>query len=308
MQVSVIVPCFNNSDTIEDLVKRVTQTFKATELSLELILVDDGSSDGSWSSIQSFSKEFAEVQGILLSRNFGQHAAILAGLDYASGDLFVLMDADLDDEPECIPTLLESLVIGETDLVLTTLPRHAKSPLTSRLFHFLAASSARTSYYKGIGTFRAFNRKVATALRQYRDHSVLYGPLSLQLGFRQTSIQLPIQKKIQGRSSYRFTKRLRLAMPMIVNDMAIPLRLAVTLSLAMIAAVLLLGSLAVTRFVLGGGDVMSTTSLVFIVLLVNQSLLGVGIASVALYCRQILRETLRRPKYHIAETARGLTL
>lgn len=301
MDVSVVATCFNNVLSIGEFLERVLTTLQNSDRTFEIVVVDDGSTDQSWNEIYSFAKRDPRIRGIQLSRNFGQHPAILAGLDSARGEVIVLMDSDLDDEPEELPRLIEPILRNEADIVITRTIDENRQRISSRLFHAMVQWATKSPNLVGIGTFRALNSRVVTSLREYRDHSVLYGPLSTQLGYRQITIDLVPKSFARSKSNYNFWMRVVLAWPLLLHEVGLALK-AMLLGFAVILVFsLALGLVAMFRFVVDGGDPLSTTSLVYLVLVTNQALLGMGIAVNAFYSRSILRESLRRPRYHISK-------
>jgi len=299
--VSVLSPCYNSASTLNRFLDRVTKALALIDLDHEVVLVDDGSSDATWNLIKERAASDSRIRGIRLTRNFGQHPAILAGLRAARGNVVVLIDSDLDDDPLHIPLLLEPLLDGTADIALTTTTRLRKTRSTSRILHRLAQQSTGSPLVEDIGTFRAMTSPVVTALVQYQDHSSVYGPLSTQIGFRQITIEIPDSESPNSPSTYTLKKRVRLAWPMLLNEIGMPVKVTVFVAVVMFGLASTLGATAMWRFVSGGGDPTSTTSLVFLVLLLNQVLLGLGITMVAFYARGILREVLGRPRYHIWE-------
>jgi polyisoprenyl-phosphate glycosyltransferase len=301
VDVSVVATCFNNGLSIGEFLERVLTTLQNSDRTFEIVVVDDGSTDQSWNEIYSFAKRDPRIRGIQLSRNFGQHPAILAGLDSARGEVIVLMDSDLADEPEELPRLIEPILRNEADIVITRTIDENRQRISSRLFHAMVQWATKSPNLVGIGTFRALNSRVVTSLREYRDHSVLYGPLSTQLGYRQTTIDLVPKSSARSKSNYNFWMRAVLAWPLLLHEVGLALK-AMLLGFAVILVFsLTLGLVAMFRFVVDGGDPLSTTSLVYLVLVTNQVLLGVGIAVNTFYSRSILRESLRRPRYHISK-------
>jgi len=299
--VSVLSPCYNSVSTLNRFLDQVTKALALVGVDHEVVLVDDGSFDGTWNLIKERAASDSRIKGIRLTRNFGQHPAILAGLRAVRGNVVVLIDSDLDDDPLHIPLLLEPLLDGTADIALTTTTRLRKTRSTSRLLHRLAQKSTGSPLVEDIGTFRAMTLPVVTALVQYQDHSSVYGPLSTQIGFRQVTIEMPDSESPKAPSTYTLKKRVRLAWPMLLNEIGLPVRVTVIVSVVMFGLASTLGATAMWRFVSDGGDPASTTSLVFLVLLLNQVLLGLGITMVAFYARSILREVLGRPRYHIWE-------
>jgi len=298
--VSVVATSYNNSRSLSQFVSEVRETLASRSLAFEIILIDDGSHDDSWEEIVRLSDHDNRVKGLLLSRNFGQHPAIRAGLSDARGDIVVIMDSDMDDDPSLLPELIEPIKSSTADVVLTQQMGRKRRRLTSSVFHRLARGSSTAPRVSHIGTYRAFSAVVLRALLEYRDHSTLYGPIFTSLGFKQVVVQVPDNGKARSESSYSFRKRLSLAGPVLINEVAAPMKLLIALVVFMIASVVILGVIAATRFVTDGGDATSTTSLVFLILIVNQALLGIGVLVTALYGRMTLKESLHRPRYHIA--------
>jgi len=300
MRITVLATCFNNEKHIHEFSSRTVLAVSQVTSDFEVVIVDDGSVDDSWKLICQLSIEIPQIRGVRLSRNFGQHPAILAGLDEAQGELVVLMDSDLDDDPDFIPSLMQPILNDQFDIVLTSQTNLKRQRLTSRLFHALIQRATSSTRFQGIGTFRAFNSTVLSALREYRDHSSVFGPLSTQIGFRTTCLKIPAEQHPRNPSNYNFRKRFSLSLPLLLNEANFPLKMVLAFTFVTCSLVLGLGSVALTRFVSAGGNISSTTSLVFLVIVLNQALLGLGIAVIAIYARFILRETLRRPRYHIA--------
>lgn len=301
MDVSVVATCFNNVLNIDEFLNRVRSTLEKYKLTFEIVVIDDASTDQSWSKIAIFSKQDPRIRGIQLSRNFGQHPAILAGLDAARGEVIVLIDSDLDDDPEAIPQLIGPILRNEVDIILTRTTDANRRRFGSRVFHALVQRATKSPNSLGISTFRAFNSRVGNSLREYRDHSGLYGPLSTQLGYRQKTIDLVPKSPLRNKSNYNFRMRLTLAWPLLLHEVGLALKAMLLVFGVIITFSLTLGLTALVRFVINGGNPLSTTSLVFLVLVTNQVLLAMGIAINTVYSRSILRESLRRPRYHIAQ-------
>lgn len=304
MRLSILTTCYNNSRLIAEFTSQVLTALGEITSDFEVVIVDDGSQDSSWEKIELLSKNTPQVYGVKLSRNFGQHPAILAGLDEVSGDVIVLMDSDLDDDPSFIPSLVKPILEDQADIALTMSVNPSRNRITSRIFHGLIQRATNSPSLKNVGTYRAFNRDVLLALRQYRDHSAVFGPLSTQIGYRITTVSIPASLERRQPSNYNFRKRLSLSLPVLLNEASLPFKAVKGLTLVMFLLVFGLSGIAITRFLTAGGDPLSTTSLVFLVIVLNQVILGLGIAMITLYARTILRETLRRPRYHVSERSK----
>ncbi len=223
--VSVLIPVYNNATTIRELHDRLDRSLRLLTDEFEIIFVNDGSSDDSWAVICDLSTRNPEVVGIQLSRNFGQHPAIDAALRRVRGDIAVLMDADLQDQPEELPKLLAPFETNANlDIVYTefVLAGSGKSRLTSRLFHALYTRVTNTRMPKNAGTYRAFRRRVTEALLDYPERSAIYGPLMVQMGFEHTYVTVARSAASGRKTSYTFGKRLALAVSALVSYSSLP--------------------------------------------------------------------------------------
>lgn len=303
--VSVVIPVYRNEASLDELAARLVGTLRKLGGAFEIVLVDDGSPDGSWEVIRRLGAEHPEIVGLRLSRNFGQHPAIAAGFERARGELTVLMDADLQDEPEELPRLLEQLE-GGADVVYTVNVDEkgsSNSRLTSALFHYSFSRVANVEVPQSIGTYRAFNRTFREALLRYPERGALYGPLMLYMGFKTSFI--PVQRKDRAdgdRSSYGFLKRMSLAVDTLVSYTNVPLRLLVIMGAAISAlSAIYLGVLIVDYFIRGPVFASGVALLLGVTLLFMGTVL-VSLGVVGTYVFRTFQEVLGRPRYLVAET------
>ena len=300
--VSVVIPVYRNEAVLDELVERLVRTLRTYGRPFEIVLVDDGSPDRSWERIQALSGLHPEVVGLKLSRNFGQHPAIAAGLERARGDATVLMDADLEDEPEQIPLLLAKLDEGN-DVVYTVSVDEAgagTSRLTSAIFHYSFSRITQVDVPRAIGTYRVFNRKFRDALLSYPERRPLYGPLMLYMGFKTTFMPVP-RRRTRGSSSYSFLRRLSLAADTLVSYTNVPHKILVFFGSALAGASALYLVALVLDYVIRGPEVASgfTLLLGITLLLMGAVLLSIGI--VGSYVFRVFQEVLGRPRYLLTE-------
>lgn len=302
--VSVVVPVYRNESSLDELVERLVAALGATERSFEILLIDDGSPDRSWEKICELHDRHPEVVGLRLSRNFGQHPAIAAGLERARGDITVLMDADLQDEPEQLPNLLTRLEEG-SDVVYTVNVDDrgsGRTGLTSALFHYSFSRMTQIDVPRSIGTYRAFNRLFREALLLYPERRPLYGPLMLYMGFKAAFVPVERRARTAGKSSYTAFKRLGLAADTLVSYTNLPHRALLLLGATLTtASALYLGVLVVDYAVRGPELATGLTLLIGItVLFMGAVLTSVGI--VGIYVFRVFQEVLGRPRYLLAAT------
>jgi dolichol-phosphate mannosyltransferase len=170
---SVVVPVYNESYLIEELVKRVKENIKLITEDFEVILVDDGSQDQTWELIEFESKSDKRIKGIKFSRNFGHHYAITAGLHNAKGDLVVVMDGDLQDRPEVIPDLYGKSQEGY-DVVFVSRRNRPEAfiyLLFQRLFYFMLRKLSGINFDSSQANFSIINRKVVEAFKAFPENS-----------------------------------------------------------------------------------------------------------------------------------------
>lgn len=304
VSLSILVPVYNNASSLRELYARTVASLTDAGIDFELILVNDGSRDDSWKVIGELAARDRRVKGLCLSRNFGQHAAISASLEHATGERCVLMDADLQDRPELIPQLLERLSDSQHDIVYTLKDGGEEGlfrRLTSRAFHSFVGSSTGSSTAANIGTFRAFNRNVADALLGYRERAVVYGPLMHTMGYRTAFLPVPRDARIGSKSSYTFAKRLALAFQSIVSYSTLPQKALLWTGGAVCALSVIYLLAIVVQYLLGNeGLAQGLTLLVVLVLfLIGMLMLGLGV--LAAYMFLIYREILDRPRYHVQQ-------
>lgn len=303
--VSILVPVYNNELYLCELCARLRTVLEGDNREFEIILVNDGSSDESWKVICDLAINDVRIKGLMLSRNFGQHAAISAALEHATGENFILMDADLQDRPEMIPILLRKLSDGGHDIVYTIKIGDKDSlfrRLTSLTFHGLVSSATKTISAANIGTFRAFDGKIARALLDYRERGVVYGPLMHTLGYDIAFVPVQRDQRIGSRSSYSFAKRLALAFQSIVSYSTLPQR-----SLLWAGGLVCISSLGylaiiVLQHFLGGKSLAEGLTLLVTLMLFLIGVIMLALGVLASYLFLIYKEVLSRPRYHIQDT------
>jgi len=234
-KISVVIPIYNEEENIHELHKRLTavlENLSDTEgVSIdghEIIMVDDGSTDNSWSIIKAINKNDTRVKGLSFSRNFGHHVSITAGLDYANGDAVVLMDGDLQDPPEEIPVLFEKLKQGY-DLVYG-IRQQRRDPVlkkvSSYLFWWLLRKFSGVDMPQGQTMLRIMSKRLVDAIKEMKEHARFIHGMMAWAGFRSITVEVKHAKRLKGNSKYNIPKMFRLAFSAITSFSTVPLRLA----------------------------------------------------------------------------------
>jgi len=215
--ISIVSPVYKAEKIVDLLVERIiTEVGKITE-DFEIILVEDGSPDNSWQKIEENCQKDYRIKGIKLSRNFGQHYAITAGLDYTKGEWVVVMDCDLQDDPKYIQDLYNAALKG-FDIVYTQKGKRKHSfvkNITSYFFNIIfnwLVDNKQWKSSKNVGSYSLLSKKVVKAFLEFKDYRRHYLMVLRWLGFNHTFVEIEHQKRYEGKSSYNFIKLLNLAL------------------------------------------------------------------------------------------------
>ena len=227
--ISVVVPLFQCSESIAELTSRLLAILPTLSDSFEIIYVNDASPSNDWEIVVELATRHPQIRGVNLSRNFGQHMAITAGLTYCRGRWIVVMDGDLQDQPECIPLLYQKAqegfdtVFGRRVERQDTLIKRTTSRLATRLFDYLTDSTTDGS----AGNFSISERRVIDNYLRLTEHYRLFPLLIRWQGFRIGYVDVEHGKRAYGRSSYSYRQLINLALDAIVSQSNRPLKLSI---------------------------------------------------------------------------------
>lgn len=305
-RVTVIVPCYNEEDVLEASYARLDVVTQGLEdYAFTFLFVDDGSRDGTHRILASLAEQDKRVQVATLSRNFGHQVAITAGLDLCGGDLFIVIDADLQDPPELIPEMLERLDQGYDLVHMIREDRQVDSfskRVSARLFYWVMRRFVMSELPENAGDFKGFNRAVLEAVRQYHERVRFLRGIFAGLGFKQTEIAYTRDVRHAGRSKYPLWRVLQFATDAVLSYSPLPLRVFLwTGALACVGSVLFAIVCVALWCTLGRGvDAKFATLVTLIGGLGGLVLVALGI--VGEYLGRIFVELKGRPFYIVRET------
>jgi dolichol-phosphate mannosyltransferase len=303
---SLIIPIYNEEETIPELYRRVSDVMDSLDDSVELILINDGSGDRSLNLMRELQERDARVCYISFARNFGHQAAVTAGLNFARGQVIVVLDADLQDPPELIPKMIESWQAGYHVVYAQRTKRKKESwfkRLTAYVFYRLLRRLADVDIPADTGDFCLMDRQVVDVLNSMPERNRYIRGLRAWIGFRQTAVKFERDPRFAGEVKYTFKKSLALAINSLVSFSKIPLRISTYLGLFS-ALIALLMALLVLYWRLQQPDSPVTglaTILIAVFFLGSVQLISIGILGE--YVGRIYEEVKGRPAYTIAEIA-----
>ena len=301
---SLVIPVFNEAGNLDELTTRCLKVCTQSGRSFEIILVDDGSSDGSTEMIARAGKEHQEVIGVLLNRNYGQHAAVFAGLAQSRGEIVVTLDADLQNPPEEIPKLLQ---VMEKDVdVVGTIRSNRQDTLFRKLSSGLVNSMVRRATGVMMHDYgcmlRAYRRPIVEAMLQCREHSTFI-PI-LANSFARTTAEIPVDHALrqQGDSKYSLFKLISLQFDLLTSMSTFPLRLLSLLGTLIAASGMVFAAFLLSmRFVMGAAWAAQGVFTLFAVLFVFIGAQFIGLGLLGEYIGRIYHDVRARPRYFIQE-------
>jgi glycosyltransferase involved in cell wall biosynthesis len=225
--ISIVVPVYNEQDNIHVLVDALIKVMEQVEPDYEIILVDDGSNDHSLGIIKKLARENTKIRYLSFSRNFGQQAAITAGLDFAHADAIITMDADLQDPPQLIPEMIQAWKSG-SDIVLMR-RKYRNDGLFKRisasLYYYFLDKFSEYKFKGNVGDFRLIDKKVADELRNLKEKNRYLRGMILWMGYTLTYLDYHRPNRKRGKTGFSLLKMIRLGMDGILNFSLLPLRL-----------------------------------------------------------------------------------
>ena len=306
MYISIVSPVYKAKNIISELVDQIeTSVLEITE-NFEIILVDDGCPDNSWEIIEEVAKLNKRVVGLKLSRNFGQHYAISAGLSEAKGEWIVVMDCDLQDRPDEIPNLYKKALEGYDIVLAQRIDRKDNyvKKLFSNLFYKFLGYLTGSIHDKSVANFGLYNSKVICNIVGLTDNIRFFPSMIQWVGFK--SVKLPVEhsSRMEGRSSYNFKRLLKLALDIVLAYSDKPLRIVVKLGLLISLVSLFIALYYGYKYFKGEIIVGGYTSLIISIWLLSGIVIST-LGMLGLYIGKIFEQTKNRPNFIIDKKVNG---
>lgn len=297
---SVVIPVYNDQEVIQELYRRLHPVVEQLATNYEIVLVDDGSKDQSWEEIMRVHDIDEHIVAVKLARNFGQQNSIAAGLNVAMGDIVVLMDSDLQDRPEDIPTLIETLQKSGAQMAIaqwqTRQDTWAKRTV-SNIFNRVSNTITSIHIAPHLGVFRAIRRSVVDELKKFPEKTSTTLSLLYYIGANYAIVPLKRDARFAGKSGYNVRKMFGLTFARIFSFSMFPIRVVTYLGMLMSLISFIVG-IALIFYKIFGNVVTGWTSTIVLMLFLfglNFAFLGV----LGEYLGKVFLETKKRPNYII---------
>lgn len=300
---SVLSPVYRAENCIKELYHRLVASIEPITTDFEIVLVEDGGHDGSWERIAELARLDRRVKALKLSKNYGQHYAITAGLEHASGDWIVVMDCDLQDRPEEIFRLYSKaqegfdIVFARRNARKDSLYRRWSSNFFIALYNYLGDLDVDNS----VANFSISSRRVIDCVRQFPERNRSFPIFLNSVGFRRSYIDVQHAERFAGTSSYSFSKLLDLAVQCVVSQSNKPLRLSIRFGFALSLLSFIYGMYVLIRAVFFSIGVPGWATVVLLLCFLG----GLGFANLGilgLYLGKVFNEVKGRPLYFVEQT------
>ena len=301
---SIVIPVYKSEKIVKELVNQLVNTANQIQsMDYEIILVEDYSGDNTWNEIATECELNSRIKGIKLSRNFGQHSSIYAGLCHAKGDWIVVMDCDLQDNPKEILPLLEKSKEGFDIVVVERINRtdNWRKRLSSKLFYLLLGFLTGVEQNHRVGNFGIYHKTVIDSILKMNDYKKYFPAMINWVGFKRTSIQAEHNARFSGETSYNFMNLLSLALNTLISFSDRPLRLVIGLGTMISLLSVVAGVVLLVRYLMGYIEVEGYASIMLSIWFLSGMIITV-LGVMGLYIGKIFDQGKERPVYIIERT------
>jgi dolichol-phosphate mannosyltransferase len=303
---SVVIPVHNESDQVAENLSLIHAEASKTGLPMEMIVIDDGSTDSTWQALEKTAEQMPELKALRFSRNFGKEAAICAGLAYSSGQACIVIDSDLQHPPELIPEMVRLWRQEHWDIVEGIKKTRGSERLINRIgarFFYRTLSGLSGYNLYGSSDFKLLDRKVIDAWLDMRERNTFFRGMVSWLGYRRNQITFSVPRRRLTQSRWSFLGLFRLAVIAITAFSSLPLQAVTILGGLFLLCAMLFSGYALVMYFLGLAFPGFTTVIVLELLIGGVLMISLGI--IGTYIAQIYQEVKYRPRYVVAETLRS---
>ena len=302
MNIAIIIPVYNEENALFKNFTIIDKSLKKDDIIVDYILIDDGSSDGTWQIIKKIKSDFPNVNGIRLSRNFGKEAAIVAGIQNTSAEYYVVMDSDLQHPSHHIKPMLNTLIERDANIIEGVKTNRGKESISYKI---LAKTFYKLLYrlskmdLDGSSDFKIFDNYVADTIRRFNERNIFFRGIVDYVGFNRIEYPFVVEKRIAGESSFNSLKLFKLALNAIISHTSRPLYLTIISGGIFFVLAIVLGIQTLFNYFMG--NAVSGFSTVILLILIVGSMLMLSIGIIGVYIARIYDEVKARPQFIVSE-------
>lgn len=301
-KLSLVIPVYQEGSHIKSSIAVIENVLISNNIRYGFVLVDDGSGDNTWSQLKEMAENNKNITALRLSRNFGKESAICAGLDYADGDMVIVMDADLQHPPQLIPEMVKAWRDEGYDVVEGVKNTRGKeNPLYSlcaRGFYYLIYKTADINLGQA-SDYKLLDRKVVNAWRELPERATFFRGMSAWLGYDRKQILFDVAERVNGKTKWSLLRLVRLAVNAITSYTSVPLHCITVLGLLMFGGAVILG--IQTLYMKFSGKATSGFTTVILLLLIIGSSIMISLGMIGIYLAKIYKEVKHRPRYLVSK-------
>lgn len=302
IEISIVTPVYKSAESLEEFVSRVSEAVSNISQYYEIILVNDCSPDNSWEIIQQLAERDNRIKGVSLSRNFGQHPAIYCGLQHSKGQVVIVMDCDLQEDPKYIPILYQKYKEGY-DIVFTykksrkhSFWKNMAATLFTKIYNYLIDNKS-LSNNKNVGSYSLISRKVVESFLRIKDCQFHYLIILRWLGFKNTYVEIEHQSRKHGKSSYNFQRLFEHALVAIIFQSDKLLRINIYVGFLIATIAFIVGIIIIIGYFIHGYA--SGWPSLFVLISFSFGCLLFSIGILGLYVGKMFEQTKQRPLFVI---------
>jgi len=304
-KLSVVIPVYQEGGHIRSSIHVIEQVLKDNKYHYEIILIDDGSRDNSWQELKSLAEENPSIISLRLSRNFGKEAALCAGLEYASGDMVLVMDADLQHPPAIIPEMVQGWIEGYDVVEGVKSSRGKENPIykvCAKFFYYIIYKTSDINLGKA-SDFKLMDRRVIEAWKEMPERATFFRGMSAWLGFERKQVNFDVAERVTGKTKWSLIRLIRLAVNAITSYTSVPLHCITVIGMALFAGAFILG-LQTLYMKFSGKATSGFTTVILLQLIIGSSIM-ISLGMIGIYLTKIYKEVKARPRYIVSKCIMG---
>ena len=301
-RLSIVIPVYQEGIHIRNSIGVIEKVLITNHINYEFVLVDDGSKDNTWAELKSMAESNVNISSLCLSRNFGKESALCAGLEYADGDMVLVMDADLQHPPELIPKMVQVWREEGIDVVEGIKSARGKEnpiyKLGAKFFYYIIYKTSDINLGNA-SDFKLMDRRVIEAWKEMPERTTFFRGMSAWLGFDRKQLEFEVADRVNGRTKWSYLRLVRLAMNAITSYSSVPLHCITVLGIVTFFGGAIF-SIQTLYMKFSGKAISGFTTVILLQLMIGSAIM-VSLGMIGIYLTKIYNEIKARPRYLISK-------